>query len=56
MTIENIGYILEVLKCGSISSAANKLFMSQLLLSQKIRNIEQELGIVIFNRYSTPYR
>ncbi|MBS5603370.1 LysR family transcriptional regulator [Enterocloster lavalensis] len=54
MTIENIGYILEVLKCGSISSAANKLFMSQPLLSQKIRNIEQELGIVIFNRYSTP--
>lgn len=54
MTIENIGYILEVLKCGSISAAANKLFMSQPLLSQKIRNIEQELDIVIFNRYSTP--
>lgn len=54
MTIENIGYILEVLKAGSISAAATKLFMSQPLLSQKIRSIEQELDIVIFNRYSTP--
>lgn len=54
MTIENLEYIMDVLKYGSISAAASKRYMSQPLLSQRIRMIEQELGIVIFNRYSSP--
>ncbi|NLT57571.1 MAG: LysR family transcriptional regulator [Clostridiales bacterium] len=54
MQLESFEYVLAVLQCGSISMAAKKLYMSQPLLSQKIRSIERELDITIFNRYKNP--
>jgi len=54
MDTKEMEYILEVLKSGSISSAARKLYMSQPLLSQKIHAVEQELNVQIFNRYTSP--
>lgn len=54
MNTDEMQYITEVLKCGSISKAARKLYMSQPLLSQKIHNVERELNIEIFNRHTYP--
>ena len=43
-------YVLEVEQCGSISRAAQNLFMAQPNLSKAIKDLEEELGFVIFNR------
>ena len=56
MRIEDFEYIIMVQECGSISSAAKKMFMTQPQLSQKIRNMEAELGVKIFDRSSYPMR
>ena len=54
MDIEQMEYILEVLKNGNISNTAKRFYMSQPLLSQKIQAIERELNTKIFNRHTTP--
>lgn len=43
-------YVLEVEKCGSISQAAQNLFMAQPNLSKAIKDLEGELGYSIFHR------
>lgn len=43
-------YVLEVEKTGSISQAAQNLFMAQPNLSKAIRDLESELGYSIFHR------
>lgn len=50
MTLEQIHYVLEVAKTGSINQAASNLFMSQSALSQAIKGLENELGIPLFSR------
>lgn len=50
MRVESIEYILEIAKCGSISSASRKLFMQQTTLSATIKSVENELGYRIFDR------
>jgi DNA-binding transcriptional LysR family regulator len=45
-------YAVEVEKTGSISKAAENLFMGQPHLSKSIRELEDSLGISIFNRTS----
>ena len=50
MTFLQLNYIIEIYNCGSINKAAKKLFLSQSSLSSSIRELEQELGIEIFNR------
>lgn len=50
MTIKQFQYINEIVKCGSFSAAANNLFISQSNLSLVVKDLEEELGIVIFNR------
>ena len=57
MTTQQIQYILEVYRTGSISKAAGRLFLSQPYLSGAIRSLEEELGFPIFlrsNRGITP--
>ncbi|MZQ99536.1 MAG: LysR family transcriptional regulator [Acidaminobacter sp.] len=44
--------VLEVAKCGSISRAAQNLFLSQSNLSTSIKALEAELGYPIFTRSS----
>lgn len=51
--MNNIGqlrYAIEVERVGSISKAAENLYMGQPQLSKAIRELEEEMGIVIFNR------
>ncbi|WP_238899876.1 MULTISPECIES: LysR family transcriptional regulator [unclassified Clostridium] len=50
MTLQQLKYALEIARYGSINEAAKKLFISQPSLSNSIRELESELGIVIFER------
>lgn len=46
-------YVLEVEKAGSISQAAQNLFMAQPNLSKALKDLESELGYNIFKRTSS---
>lgn len=50
MNFEQLAYIVEVAKSGSLSHASEKLHISQSAISQAITNLEKELGVKIFNR------
>lgn len=50
MTIQQLQYVLEISKTGSVSKAARNLYLSQPNLSNAIKNLENELGITIFDR------
>ena len=45
MTFQQLEYIVEISKCGSINKAAQKLFLSQSGISTAVRELESELGI-----------
>ena len=50
MKIEHLKYALEVEKTGLISKAAENLYLNQPYLSKAIRELEDNIGIKIFNR------
>ena len=50
MNITQIKYILETSGASSMREAASRLFISQPALSLSIRELEDELGILIFDR------
>lgn len=50
MTIAQLKYVLEISKSSSIREAATKLYISQPALSASIRELEEELGILLFER------
>lgn len=50
MNINQIKYVLTVARSASIREAASKLYISQPALSASIRELEDELGILIFER------
>ena len=50
MTLNQLQYVVEVAKTGSINSAASNLFVSQSVLSTAISNLEKEIGHAIFIR------
>ncbi|WP_196593128.1 LysR family transcriptional regulator [Pectinatus sottacetonis] len=50
MTLQQLKYIIEIVNSGSISTAAQKLFISQPSLSNAVKSLEQEFGIEIFIR------
>lgn len=50
MNILHLKYAVEVEKTRSINKAAENLFMSQPNLSRAIKELEESLGITIFNR------
>lgn len=50
MTFQQLLYVLEISKCGSINKAAQRLFLSQSSISNAIKELELELGISILNR------
>lgn len=52
MNIEHLRYVLEVDRAGSISQAADNLYMGQPNLSKAIKELEQALNITIFKRTS----
>ncbi len=52
MNTLHLKYIIEVEKTGSISKAAENLYMNQPQLSKAIRELEESVGISIFKRSS----
>lgn len=50
MNITQIKYVLEVAGASSMREASKKLYVSQPALSSSIRELEEELGILLFER------
>ncbi|MBO7745388.1 LysR family transcriptional regulator [Paenibacillus sp. MWE-103] len=50
MTLQQLKYVIEVAARGSINEAAKRLFISQPSLSNAIRELEEEMGISVFER------
>jgi len=50
LTLQQLKYVIEVSNQGSINEAAKRLFISQPSLSNAIRELEEEMQIVIFKR------
>lgn len=52
MNLQYLRYAVEVARTGSISQAAENLFMSQPSLSKSIHELESSLGVQLFKRTS----
>ena len=50
MNIQQIRYVLEVASSSSMRDASTRLFISQPALSASIRELEDEIGILLFDR------
>ena len=50
MTLQQLRYFIQTAECGSISRAAEKLYISQPSLSKSISELEREMGISFFDR------
>lgn len=50
MTLQQLKYIVLVAETGTITEAANKLYISQPSLTNAIHELEKEMSITIFNR------
>ena len=50
MTITQVRYVCEIAKCGSMTKAANKFYISQPALSEQMKSLEAELGCALFRR------
>lgn len=54
MTDKQLEYITAIAMEGSISRAAERLFVSQSALSQTLARVEEEFGVELFSRASLP--
>ena len=50
MTLQQLKYVITVAETGTITEAANQLYISQPSLTNAIHELEKEMKIVIFNR------
>lgn len=50
MTLQQLRYAVTIADCGSMNEAAHRLFITQPSLSSTIKDLEKELGIVLFIR------
>ena len=50
MTLQQLKYIVTVAETGTITEAANQLYMSQPSLTNAIHELEKEMHITIFHR------
>ena len=50
MTLQQLKYVITISNTGSMHTAAEALFITQPNLSKAIRDLEEEMGIIIFNR------
>ena len=54
MTIIQLEYLLAIANCGSFSKASELCFVTQPSLSMQIKNLEEELGVVLLDRSKKP--
>ena len=50
MTLQQLKYIITVAETGTITEAANRLYITQPSLTNAIHELEKEMNVVIFNR------
>lgn len=50
MTLQQLRYVTAVAETGTITEAANRLYISQPSLTNAIHELEKEMNVVIFNR------
>lgn len=50
MTLQQINYAVTIAETGSMNKASEELFVSQPTLTSSIRELEREIGIMIFRR------
>lgn len=50
MTLQQLKYVIEIVNCGSMSEAAKRLYISQPSLSNAVKELENETGIILFAR------
>lgn len=50
MTLQQLRYVIMVAETGTITEAANRLYISQPSLTNAIHELEKEMNITIFNR------
>jgi LysR family transcriptional regulator, transcription activator of glutamate synthase operon len=53
MQIEQLEYIIEIAKAGTISTASKNLHVTQSAISQSLYSLEKELGVMLFHRSRT---
>ncbi|ACI59622.1 transcriptional regulator, LysR family (plasmid) [Rhizobium leguminosarum bv. trifolii WSM2304] len=56
MNLEDISAVEQVVRCGSLSEASRKFLVSKATLSHRIRRLEAELGVSLFDRGSAELR
>lgn len=56
MNIKQARYIKTIAECGTVTAAAKLLYVSQPSLSQMLHQVEDELGLPIFDRSVSPFR
>lgn len=54
MTIIQLEYLLAVANYGSFSLASEKCFVTQPSLSMQVKNLEEELGVILLDRSKKP--
>lgn len=52
----NLDYFATIVESGSLTKAAEKLYVSQSSLSQYLKRLEGSLGITLFDRSTTPMK
>ena len=50
MMLQQLRYVVKVAECGSITEASRRLFVSQPSITASIRDLENEMGVHIFER------
>ncbi len=50
MNLRQLTYVLTIAECGSISKAAEKLFISRSSLNESLLQLESEIGLPLFSR------
>lgn len=56
MNLKQARYISAIAREGGVTAAARKLYVSQPALSQMLRQVEEELGVALFDRSVAPFR
>lgn len=56
MNLKQAFYIKTIAQSGSLTTAAKQLYVSQPSLSQMLRQIEEEIGLPLFDRSVSPFR
>ena len=50
VTLQQLNYVITISETGSFNKAADKLYVSQPSLTSAVKELEKEIGVILFNR------